>query len=305
MCDSGEAHGNGDKTDSLLTSDCDELENITLESDPSSPQPGFREALEFPEAVRKRCQWLDSLSVAGHANNECSSQGKCSIAPSPKQIYGRLRKQEKKSSRPGYTFTDEELESGSSSVRLTTAPHEVWTTAIPICLPPGCIPSEVMVQLPGKALQSELEARTFTMVDSQSEADPWIMDICDQALADRSQVQPGPFSSPFLSACTEVHDLANEEDLWPRITVRSMSVKKQKVESGRNAICEVLEMNTSFVKINGAKFSLWHLRAKRLDTFKYLKPLSWYCFMSIYKEFLSDHFSISKKLNFKISITCI
>ena len=262
MCDSGEAHGNGDKTDSLLTSDCDELENITLESDPSSPQPGFREALEFPEAVRKRCQWLDSLSVAGHANNECSSQGKCSIAPSPKQIYGRLRKQEKKSSRPGYTFTDEELESGSSSVRLTTAPHEVWTTAIPICLPPGCIPSEVMVQLPGKALQSELEARTFTMVDSQSEADPWIMDICDQALAERTQVQPGIISSPFLSAYTALHDLAKEEDFSPGNTTLSLFLKNHRVVYRRNAICEELEMNSGFVKINGAKFSLWHLRGE-------------------------------------------
>ena len=34
----------------------------------------------------------------------------------------------------------------------------------------------------------------------------------------------------------------------------------------RNAICEELEMTVGLVKINGMKFSLWHLRAELLNT---------------------------------------
>ena len=39
----------------------------------------------------------------------------------------------------------------------------------------------------------------------------------------------------------------------------------------RNAICEELEMTTSLVKINGVKFSLWHLRAELVNTLKIRK----------------------------------
>ena len=53
--DGSEARGNDDQTNALLTSDCDELNTITLESDLTSVQPVFDDALEIRELMRKLC----------------------------------------------------------------------------------------------------------------------------------------------------------------------------------------------------------------------------------------------------------
>ncbi len=261
---------NDDQIDPLLALH-DELETITVELDSPSVQPGLHEAVVSEGVLRKRCQWFDDTPVAANADMASSSQGKRSVAPSPKQICSRLRWRRHKSSSFVHNLRDEEPESDCPSGYSSTAPREARPTLVPICLPPGCIPSEAIVQVPGKATQSKQEARAIVMADSQLEVDLWIIDICDQVLTQENPA-PGLISAP-LSALTVVHDL--KEDILPRDnlfanTVLNKFLQNQRVVYRRNAICEELEMNTGFVKINGAKFSLWHLRAELLNTFKYL-----------------------------------
>ena len=66
-----------------------------------------------------------------------------------------------------------------------------------------------------------------------------------------------------------VHDLHDEN--WPEKDGSTMLIgflQSQKAAQRRNAICEELEMVTGLVKINGAKFSLWHLRKELPNTLR-------------------------------------
>lgn len=270
--DSSEGHSNGDQINTLFALH-DELETITAELDSSSVHPGLHEALLSEGVLRKRCHWFDNTPDAANADIASSSQDKRSAAVSPKQICSRLGWQRHKSSSFVHSLRDEEEPESDCSNRYSpTAPRKARPTQVPICLPPGCIPTEVIVQVPGKTSQSKQEATAIVMMDSQLEVDPWIIDICDQALTQENPAQPGLISAS-LPALTVVHDL--EEDISPENNLRANTVlnkflQNQRVVYRRNAICEELEMNTGFVKINGVKFSLWHLRAELLNTFKYL-----------------------------------
>ena len=119
------------------------------------------------------------------------------------------------------------------------------------------------------------EARSFIIVDTQLELDPqqesepWMSDICEQALSMGNTDQPCLISSPVSPASIVVHDMEEDVSLENNIHsnyVLKMFLQNQRVVYRRNAICEELEMNTGFVKINGAKFSLWHLRAELQNT---------------------------------------
>ena len=254
-----EVHSSDDEIDTLLTSQCDELETLTAELDSPSDQPGHEEAMLAREVLRRRCHWFDEKPDA------VGAEEKRSAAPSSKHIFGRLRRQYHKFSSSVHNLCEEEPESDSSSGFPSTVPREASPTLVPVCLPPGCVPSDVIVQVPEQATQSKQEALAIVVVDSQSEIDPWIVDLCNQALAAESPAEPGSISVPFSSVSTVIHDL--EEDISPGNNLHANALlnkflQNERVGYRRNAICEELEMNTGFVKINGVKLSLWHLRAE-------------------------------------------
>lgn len=275
--DGDEAHFNDDQTNKLLTLQCDELETKRAETDSSTVQPGLREAPLSLGMAQMRCQWFSDTLEAVDANVASpSSLDKTSAAALPKQIHKRLRWQWKKSSSTVHSVIDENPDSGYSSghSRLPAAACTARPTVVPLCLPPGCIPSEVIAQVSAKPTQSSPKERSFVPLDTQYEVDPWISDICAEAWTLQNPAQPGMISAPPLPALTVVHDLEEDTSLENNLvtnTVLKMFLQNQRVVYRRNAICEELEMITGFVKINGAKFNLWHLREELQKTLKNCK----------------------------------
>jgi len=103
-------------------------------------------------------------------------------------------------------------------------------------------------------------------LDKGWEVGPWINNICAEACTLTSLAEPGMLSVPGLSALTVDHDLKEDialENNNPLANAElEMFLQNERVVYRRNAICEELEMITGFVKVNGAKFSLWHLRTE-------------------------------------------
>ena len=166
-----------------------------------------------------------------------------------------------------HSVLDEKRDSDYSSRHSGsfTAACRVRSTVVSFCLPPGCIPSEVIAQVPAKVTHSTPEERSFVPLDKGLEVDPWINNISAEAYTLAKSAQAGMISAPCLSALTVVHDLKEDTFLESNLlanAVLKMFLENQNVVYRRNAICEELEMITGFVKINGAKFSLWHLRAE-------------------------------------------
>ena len=271
LSDVTEIHWYYHQNERPLPEQCDELEVITAESDSSIAQSGHYEGLVFRELARKRCEWFDGMPEGAASNvASSSSRDRRSLATSP-TIKGRLKFQRQRSSSSVRSFRAEDSESSAddSSRTSTTAPRRTRPTLVPICLPPGCIPEEVIVQVPGSATPLPPEESFFLTVDKQLELDPWMSDIFEQAMSTSNPAPPDLISSPVSSALTVVYDL--EEDVPPENNIISnyalkMFLQNHRVGYRRNAICEELEMNTGFVKINGAKFSLWHLRAELKNT---------------------------------------
>ena len=93
------------------------------------------------------------------------------------------------------------------------------------------------------------------------------MDICDQALTKENADEPETMTAPVEAGATIVHDL-QEEICPPENGNLDGFFQSRKTSQRRRAICEELEMVTGLVKINGAKFSLWHLRKELPQTMK-------------------------------------
>lgn len=94
-------------------------------------------------------------------------------------------------------------------------------------------------------------------------SDSWIQDLCSQALSLEGLFEPEVTSASTSCGLITVHDLAEENtaEMNPLPCKMFKSIlQNPKVSSRRNAICDELEMVSGFVKINGAKFSQWHLR---------------------------------------------
>ena len=184
-------------------------------------------------------------------------------APSYKNIRERVKLQRKKSSCTVHSVLDENRDPDYSS-RHSGSSTAVCTVRS-LCLPPGCIPSEVIAQMPAKVTYSTPKERSFVPLDKGWEVDPWINNICAEASTLKNPAEPGMISVPGLSALTVVHDLKEDIALENNLlanAVLKLFLENQRVVYRRNAICEELEMTTGFVKINGAKFSLWQLRAE-------------------------------------------
>lgn len=127
----------------------------------------------------------------------------------------------------------------------------------------------MIVQVTREESHSGKETKAIMEIDG--ERDLWLEDICHQALTIKHAGEPRIMTAPFEAGVTIVHDL--QEEICPEIgnvanTMFNGFLQRRKAAYRRNAMCEELEMMTGFVKINGAKFSLWHLRKDLLQTTK-------------------------------------
>ena len=250
--DGNEAHSN--QTNKLLDLQCDELGTESAETDSAfTEQSGLHEGRFSRGVKQKRCQWFSDTQRAVDSN-----VNKRSPAPSSKKTRKRVQLQRKKSSCTVHSVSDENPDSVYSS-GPSTAVCAVRSTVVSLCLPPGCIPSEVIAQVSSEVTYSTPKEMSFVSLDIGCEVDPWINNICAEASTLTKPAQPGIISAPVVHDLKE--DISLENNLLAN-AVLEMFLQNQRVVYRRNAICEELEMITGFVKINGAKFSLWHLRAE-------------------------------------------
>ena len=247
----------------------EELETESTETDSAlKEQSGLREGPSSRGVTQKRCQWFSDTQEAFDSNMVSPfSLDKHSAAPSSKKIRHRIKWQRNKSSCTVHSVLDENLHSGyfSRHAGSSTATCTVRSTVVSLCLPPGCIPSEVIAQVPAKVTYSTSKESSLVLLDKGCEVDPWINNIFAEAPSLTNPAQTGMKSAPGLSTLTVVHDLKEDISRGNNILANSvlkMFLENQRVVNRRNAICAELEMITGFVKINGAKFSLWELRAE-------------------------------------------
>lgn len=261
--DGNEANSN--QTNKLLDLQRNDLGTESAETDSAlTEQSGLREG-QLPQGVtQKRCQWFSDTQEAVDSNASFPfSPNKRSAAPSSK-IRKRVQLQRKKSSCRIHSVIDEnpdpDFSLGHSESESSTEVCTIRSTVMSLCLPPGCIPSEVIAQIPEKVTYSKSKERSFVPLDKGWEVDLWINNICAEAsITLTNQAPPEMISAPV------VHDLKEDAELENNLlpnAVLEMFLQNQRVVYRRNAICEELERITSLVKINGSKFSLWHLRAE-------------------------------------------
>ena len=184
--DGRDAQSSDNQTNRLLDLQRDELGTESVETDSGLTEESWLRQGPLSRGVtQKLCQWFSVTQDAVETNvTPTFSLDKRSTAPSSKKIHKRVKLRWKKSTCTVHSVWDENSDPDYSSGHSGSS--TAARTVVSLCLPPGCIFSEVI-----------------------------------------SQVSTN-----------------------------------QRVVYRRNAICEELEMITGFVKINGAKFSLWHLRAE-------------------------------------------
>ena len=217
----------------------------------------------------KRCHWFDDFDEPVGTNAAMSPPKRNHPKLSPKQVYGRMKSQPKVSPTDVCNLTAEECEFELSAQKSQTASCKSSQFQVGVCLPPGCIPSNMIVQVTREESHSGKETKAIMEIDG--ERDLWLEDICHQALTIKHAGEPRIMTAPFEAGVTIVHDL--QEEICPEIgnvanTMFNGFLQRRKAAYRRNAMCEELEMMTGFVKINGAKFSLWHLRKDLLQTKK-------------------------------------
>lgn len=220
----------------------------------------------FPrEEMSKRCQWFDSAEELVDTNATLSPSRMNQPKLSPKQVYRRMKPRGQLSNSPISTLESDEKECISSPGKPLAATQRICPTVFPVCLPPGCVPPNVTVQLTRGETQPRTEVEVTMQCDE--ELDCWLEDICQQMILEKPHIM----SSGIETEITIVHDLADVLSQNVGSSEFNCFHKSRKAPLRRNAICEELEMLIGLVKVNGAKFSLWHLRKEFVKTLKLRK----------------------------------
>ena len=103
-----------------------------------------------------------------------------------------------------------------------------------------------------------LPTTAYSLMDDESDCDP------PQTPAASSN---GPEVTSASTRRGLITVLYQAENIPLPCKMFKIFLQNPKVASRRNATCEELEMVTGFVKVNGAKFSLWHLRKELKESF--------------------------------------
>ena len=266
--DGSETRCNDDQTSKQLTLPRDENEIRIVEEEFATAESESQERLFQGGLLRKRCHWVEDTQEPFSAE-EANSSSTSNFPISPlKRIHGRRRWNGQKSPSPVQNLKGEECHFDYCFDYSRSTPPIAYPRHMQVCLPPGCIPTEVMVQVPQHATQSTLQLRDVMTEDT--EVDPWMKDICNQAMTLQNFAQPVTASALAVPGDLE-GDVSQGKSQHFTDKVLGLFMQNQKGVGRRNAICEELEKTTSFVKINGAKLSLWHLRAELINTLKITK----------------------------------
>ena len=264
-----EAHWSDDQTSKQFTLSCDKPEIRTAEREFSTEDSVFQEQRA---GLRKHCHWFDDTADSFEADGASSSSPNNFSIPSPKRTFGRRRMKEEKSSSSVQTLKDKDDDSANCAEYSRDTPSATYPRHMQVCLPPGCIPTDVILQVPQNETQSTPQWRNVMTEDT--EVDLWMQDICHQAMTlQNSFVQP-IISAPVISTLPVARELEGDvsREKTPSTDILlELFLENQERVVRRNAICEELEMTMSLVKINGVKFSLRHLREELLNTMKIRK----------------------------------
>lgn len=243
--DSGNIHGN----------DGDENHNLFGQSEVD--ERGLHQYPLSTEELQKRCKWFEGTEEPAGASVSFSFAHSNQSKMSPKNLYHQFKSRRDASPTTICSLEDEEhhfalFSQQPASASLKTNPK----SPVPICLPPGCIPSNMIVQFTRKESQSGIQEEVT--MEAGEELDMWVRDILDQI----SLAEPDIIPQVVEKGVTTVQDLDEEvflENNQLRGTFNCF-LESPKASNHRNAICEELEMMTGIVKVNGARLSLWHFR---------------------------------------------
>lgn len=254
--DSGNIHGN----------DGDENHNLFGQSEVD--ERGLHQYPLSTEELQKRCKLFEGTEEPAGASVSFSFAHSNQSKMSPKNLYHQFKSRRDASPTTICSLEDEEhhfalFSQQPASASLKTNPK----SPVPICLPPGCIPSNMIVQFTRKESQSGIQEEVT--MEAGEELDMWVRDILDQI----SLAEPDIIPQVVEKGVTTVQDLDEEvflENNQLRGTFNCF-LESQKASNHRNAICEELEMMTGIVKVNGARLSLWHFRKELPKTLKLRK----------------------------------
>ena len=231
----------------------------------SSPsEPGLHQQPELLETLHKRCRWFDEIEEPQNADaSTYTSSHQCNRSTiSPKKLFQAAKLRQKVLPTTAYSLMDDE--SDFCPPQPPAASNSASQAIVEVSFPPGCVPSNAIVHI-NRMLEPQPVVEVIAAAELEHEdlSDSWIQDLCSQALS-----LEGPFGPEVTSASTScglitVHDLAEENtaEMNPLpCKMFKIFLQNPKVASRRNATCDELEMVSGFVKVNGARFSLWHLR---------------------------------------------
>ena len=188
---------------------------------------------------------------------------------SPKRTHGwRGWKGKMKMSSVQQTFKGEEYHSDNCNIvhdDSNTMPSVTHPSHLLVCLPPGCVPTEVIFRVPNNETESRPQSRDVMVEDP--DVDLWMKDIFHQAVTMQNVEQP-VVSAPRISTLEgALLEKRSSTDIELRLFLQN-----QKGVIRRNAICEELERTMTLIKINGVRFSLWHLREELKITSQIKNP---------------------------------
>ena len=254
--DSGNNHGN----------DEDESHNLFGQSE--MDECGVRQYPLSTEELYKRCKWFEDTEEPTGASVAFSFSQSNQSKMTPKNLYHRVKSRREASTTTICSLEDEEhrfafCPQQPASPSLKTNPK----SPVQICLPPGCIPSNMIVQFTRKESQSGVEEEVT--MEAGEELDMWVRDILDHM----SLEEPNFIPKVVEAGVTTVQDLDEEVFLENNQLQGTFNCFREspKASHHRNAICEELEMVTGIVKVNGARLSLWHFRKELPKTLKLRK----------------------------------
>ena len=172
-----EAHWGDDQTSKQFTLSCDKPEIRTPKQEFSTADSEFQEQRA---GLRKRCHWFDEPVESLDADGANSSSPNNFSIPSARRAFGWRRWKEGKSSSSVQTLKDKDYHFANCAEYSRDTPPATYPRHMQVSFPPGCIPTDVILQVPQNDTQSTPQWRNVTTEDT--EVDLWMQDICDQAM---------------------------------------------------------------------------------------------------------------------------
>lgn len=231
----------------------------------SSPsEPGLHQQPELLETLHKRCRWFDEIEEPQNADaSTYTSSHQCNRSRiSPKTLFQAAKLRQKVLPSTASSLMNDE--SDFCPPQPPAASNKATQAIVEVSFPPGCVPSNAIVHI-NRMLEPQPVVEVIAAAELEHEDlnDSWIQDLCNQPLSLEGPFGPEITSAPTSCRLITVHDLAEENTAQMNplpCKMFKIFLQNPKVAGRRNATCDELEMVSGFVKVNGARFSLWHLR---------------------------------------------